>query len=310
VAKKKHHVEHPDERWLLTYADMITLLMALFMVMFAMSEVSKTKFQILKVTLHETFSSAVFDGGSSILERGAIKSSQTMSNSELSGQDSLQIGEQPTQATHKPGQQDKSGRTQAAQQAALKSAAEKRQAADLQHAVQKIQAAIRRTKLGAYAHVVRDKANGVVIIRLVSDRVLFDLGSWELKDEGKPLLTSISQALEKLPNNITVDGYTDAIPRAGEFGNDALSFYRAMAVLNYMKSTGFDAGDPHFTYPIAHGERDPWKPNGADGGNPLNRRVEIHILRLNYGNQQGQTPPPQLGSAIPVTDIRPSPLGG
>src|SRR4051812_2387285 len=197
---------------------MITLLMALFMVMFAMSEVSKTKFQILKVTLHETFSSAVFDGGSSILERGAIKSSQTMSNSELSGQDSVQIGEQPTQATQKPGQQDQSGKTQAAHQAALRSAAERRQAADLQHAVQQIRAAIRRTKLGAYAHIVQDKANGVVIIRLVSDRVLFDLGSWELKDEGKPLLSSISHSLEKLPNNVTVDGYTDAIPRAGEFG--------------------------------------------------------------------------------------------
>src|SRR3954451_12400847 len=119
VAKrKKPHAEHPDERWLLTYADMITLLMALFMVMFAMSSVSKTKFQILKVTLHQTFSSAVFDGGSSILDRGAVKSSQTMPNSELTGQDSVQIGEQPVEASQKPGQQNQNGRTQAAHQAA------------------------------------------------------------------------------------------------------------------------------------------------------------------------------------------------
>src|SRR5262249_19758780 len=171
-----------------------------------------------------TFSSAVFDGGSSILDRGAMKSSQTLPNSELTGQDSPQIGEQPVSHSQTPGTKTASGTTAAAHQAALTAAANRRQNADLQHAVQQIQAAIRRTHLGAYAHVVQDKANGVVIIRLVSDRVLFDLGSWDLRPEGKPLLTSISQALEKLPNNITVDGYTDAIPRAGEFGNDALSF--------------------------------------------------------------------------------------
>ena len=46
--RKKHHAaEHPDERWLLTYADMITLLMALFMVLYAMSMVNKTKFETL-----------------------------------------------------------------------------------------------------------------------------------------------------------------------------------------------------------------------------------------------------------------------
>ena len=46
--KKQHHAEHPDERWLLTYADMITLLMALFMVLYAMSMVNKTKFEALR----------------------------------------------------------------------------------------------------------------------------------------------------------------------------------------------------------------------------------------------------------------------
>src|SRR6476659_1315963 len=121
--RKKPHVEHPDERWLLTYADMITLLMALFMVMFAMSEVSKTKFQILKVTLHQTFSSAVFDGGSSILDRGAMKSRQTLPNSELSGQDSPQIGEQPVSHAQTTGTKTQNGTTAAAHQAALTAAA-------------------------------------------------------------------------------------------------------------------------------------------------------------------------------------------
>jgi chemotaxis protein MotB len=310
VAKrKKHHAEHPDERWLLTYADMITLLMALFMVMFAMSTVSKTKFQILKVTLHQTFSSAVFDGGSSILDRGAMKSSQTMPNSELSGQDSAQIGEQPVDNPTKPGTKTQSGTTDTDHQAQLSAAAAARQNADLANAEKSIQAAIRRSHLGAFAHIVQDRANGLVIIRLVSDRVLFDLGSYQLKPQAKPLLRAISRAIEKLPNAITVDGYTDAIPAGGQFGNDGLSFFRAQSVLDYMKTTGFDAGDPHYTYAIAHGARDPWKPNGAGGSNPLNRRVEIHILRQKFGTGAGDTAPPPLGGAIPQTDLKPNPLG-
>jgi chemotaxis protein MotB len=309
VAKrKKPHAEHPDERWLLTYADMITLLMALFMVMFAMSEVSKTKFQILKVTLHQTFSSAVFDGGSSILDRGALKSSQTMPNSELTGQDSAQIGEQPVQNATKPGHQSQNG-TDKTHQAQLAAAAVRRQEADLANAEKTINAAIKKAHLGAFAHIVQDRANGIVIIRLVSDRVLFDLGSYELKPGAQPLLSSIAHALEKLPNAITVDGYTDAIPAGGEFGNNGLSYFRAQSVLDYMEGAGFDAGDPHHTYPIAHGARDPWKQNGAGGSNPLNRRVEIHILRQTFGTGEADSASPPLGSPIPSTDIKPDPLG-
>ena len=87
MARKKHHVEHPDERWLLTYADMITLLMALFMVMYAMSLVDKTKFQELRIVFKETFSSAVFSGGKSVLEAGAASSHETAAQSELTGPD-------------------------------------------------------------------------------------------------------------------------------------------------------------------------------------------------------------------------------
>src|SRR3954447_22862892 len=284
---------------------MITLLMALFMVMFAMSEVSKTKFQILKVTLHQTFSSAVFDGGSSILDRGALKSSQTLPNSELTGQDSAQIGEQPVQNSHKPGNQSQNGSANTDHQAQLAAAAAERQKADLANAEKTINAAIKKAHLGAFAHIVQDRANGLVIIRLVSDRVLFDLGSYELKPQARPLLTSIAHALQKLPNAITVDGFTDAIPAGGQFGNDGLSYYRAQSVLDFMESAGFAADDPHYTYAIAHGARDPWKPNGAGGSNPLTRRVEIHILRQTFGNGQGDDASPPLGNVIPSADIKP-----
>src|SRR5829696_6771690 len=62
--------EHDDsERWLLTYADMITLLLALFIVMFAMSSVNATKFQSLQESLQDAFSGKIL-GGKSIQSTG------------------------------------------------------------------------------------------------------------------------------------------------------------------------------------------------------------------------------------------------
>src|SRR5262249_17753866 len=151
----------------------------------------------------------------------------------------------PVDNPTKPGTKTQSGTTDTDHQAQLSAAAAARQNADLANAEKAIQAAIRKSHLGAFAHIVQDNANGLVIIRLVSDRVLFDLGSYQLKPQAKPLLTAIGHAIEKLPNAITVDGYTDAIPAGGQFGNDGLSFFRAQSVLDFMKTTGFDAGDPH-----------------------------------------------------------------
>ena len=69
MARKRAH-EHADERWLLTYADMITLLMALFMVLFSMAVVNKGKFEELAKSLRESFSGPLANGGNSILSVG------------------------------------------------------------------------------------------------------------------------------------------------------------------------------------------------------------------------------------------------
>src|SRR3954452_12417660 len=71
--KKKrgdHGAEHPDERWLVTYADLMTLLVALFMVLFSISSVNKSKFETLQQTLQEAFSGRILPGGQSIKEGG------------------------------------------------------------------------------------------------------------------------------------------------------------------------------------------------------------------------------------------------
>ncbi|MEF9952065.1 MAG: flagellar motor protein MotB [Clostridium sp.] len=71
--KRQHHEEHVDEAWLLPYADMLTLLLALFIVMFAMSQVDKEKLEKASVEFN-----AVFAGGSGVLKENG---SSVMPNS-------------------------------------------------------------------------------------------------------------------------------------------------------------------------------------------------------------------------------------
>src|SRR5437660_12714406 len=66
------HAEYEnDERWLLTYADMLTLLFALFMVLFSISSVNISKYQVLQQSLKAAFSGSILPGGRAILQSGS-----------------------------------------------------------------------------------------------------------------------------------------------------------------------------------------------------------------------------------------------
>src|SRR6476620_4964820 len=69
--KPHHEEEHEnEERWLVSFADMMTLLFCLFMVLFAISSVNTSKFEVLQKTLQEAFSGRILSGGKAIVETG------------------------------------------------------------------------------------------------------------------------------------------------------------------------------------------------------------------------------------------------
>jgi chemotaxis protein MotB len=274
--KKQHAADHPDERWLLTYADMITLLMALFMVLYAMSMVNKTKFEALRLTLKQSFSGAILTGGSSILDHGAVASSQTQAQSDLQGRDSaVPDAFAPAPVTKNARE---AGTAQANAGAARK--AELAQESQLEAAKLKVESAIRAAHLEGKARAFIDRRG--LVIRLVTDQVLFALGSYELRPLADPLLTHIAKAIEPLPNAVHVEGYTDSLPCSCTFGNYGLSFYRAQTVLEFLGTRGFTIGDRHDAVAIPYGVRHPLSPNSATAGNPRNRRVDIVILRNSF----------------------------
>jgi chemotaxis protein MotB len=236
-----------NERWLLTYADMITLLLALFIVLFAISAVNVSKFHTLKEALSEAFSSKILDGGESVMDGGA------------------QTGQAP--ALTEAG-------ALAGHQAAAAQAAEENQFLHL------------KAQLDAYAksHGFADSIETTItarglIIRLLTDRVLFDSGSATLKPEATPLLGEISNLVNlDRSHPISVEGNTDDVPIATSQypSNWELSVARATGVVRFMIGHGVAAR--RLEASGVAGER-PIATNSTAGGRSRNRRVEIALLR-------------------------------
>jgi chemotaxis protein MotB len=261
--------DESEDRWLLTYADMITLLMALFMVLFSITSVNKSKLEILSKTLQEAFSGKVLPGGEAIRSTGA---DPRATNS-------------PTAAPAIP------AITPTVQNATPSAAA----------AAAKEQEDFRRLKeqIDAYAREkgIQDKLQTVIaqrglVIRLLTDRVLFDSGAAELKPAATPVLTKVGEILRKEgAHQVMVEGHTDTVPISGSLfpTNWELSTARASRVVRFLIASGVSqrrlsaAG-----YAALH----PLSTNQTATGRSRNRRVEIVLLRSGQGtaSQGGKRP--------------------
>src|SRR5271170_5935543 len=91
-----------EERWLLTYADMITLLMALFMLLFSISSVNISKYQTLQKSLKAAFSGNILPGGKAIAQQGSTNNSaQAPASIELQALEPVQRRRQPARKQHR-----------------------------------------------------------------------------------------------------------------------------------------------------------------------------------------------------------------
>jgi chemotaxis protein MotB len=249
----------PDERWLLTYADMITLLLALFVVLFAISSVNVSKVKALQQSLRDAFSGNVLNSGEAIMETSNSVAVRELETAPRVAPAIPSIG-QPSEA-------------------------DAREALAARREEDELQALKRRLDAYAAAHGFRDSVETVVarrglVVRLLTDRVLFDSGLADLKAEGLPLLAQIGTLLTVEGRHpILVEGHTDDVPisTARYASNWELSTSRATAVVRHL----IDRGVPTRRFGAAgYADLHPLTTNGTDAGRARNRRVEIVLQRL------------------------------
>ena len=248
------------ERWLLTYSDMITLLMALFIIMWAISSVNTAKFSELRQSLASALHGTINDGGESILNGG----------------------KQPLQA--QGAQVPTSGRSQTQTSAQDQIAAELQYAAN-QAELESLRGLERRVQAYARAHGFASEISTTIderglVIHLLTDKLLFDTGQAVVKTRALPLLHMIARLLRQpsVVNPVRVEGNTDDVPiSTPRFrSNWELSAARATAVLEVLRADGI----PENRLSVAgYADQRPVASNGDADGRAKNRRVDLVVVR-------------------------------
>jgi chemotaxis protein MotB len=254
--------DHPDERWLLTYADMITLLMALFMVMFSISSVNKAKFETLQRTLKEAFSAKLLPGGEAIRPMGA------------SAQEAKPSPSEPAVSAIAPTTQA-AGQTAGEASKAAQAAA--RESEDFQRLKREIDAyAATHGLAGKLSTEVSERG---LVIRLLTDKLLFDSGGAVVRPPGESLLDKLARLLRaEVRHPIVVEGHTDSVPlRGGSYPtNWELSTARASSVVRTFLNKNVN---PRRLSATGYSHLRPLTTNATPAGRARNRRVEIVLIR-------------------------------
>ena len=249
--------EHENaERWLLTYADMITLLVAFFIMLYAMSVMNQAKFQQLAVSVRSGFGGSVTTGAPTIIPQGGgiEGTASIVSNSR---QDLPHSGPQFPDPSR----------------AGAQAADQKR----LDKAFEIMRAYIKKNGLERQMQVAQDERG--VVVTVLTDKMLFDAGQADLRPQEMGPLAVVARVINTVPDNsVRVEGHTDNLPiHTARFpSNWELSVTRATTVLRYFAGQGVAQ---HRLEASGYADQRPLAPNTSDENRARNRRVAIVILR-------------------------------
>lgn len=259
-----HEEEHEnEERWLVSFADMMTLLFCLFMVLFAISSVNTSKFESLQKSLQDAFSGAVLDGGKAVMNSGSAEGAQNSAPQPplpalrpMSALNETNIPQSRVEQEKRALQEEQDFR---ALKRRIDSLAKE---AGLQG---KVKVTVRRRGL---------------VIQLLTDKVFFDSGDATLKPAAKRLVDRIGLVIAgERRHPVVVEGHTDSQPISGSHypSNWELSGARAGAVVRDLIGNGVNARRVSLS---GFAAQEPIASNSTPEGRAKNRRVEIVLSRI------------------------------
>src|SRR5690625_2468575 len=249
----KKREEKIDDSWLLPYADMLTLLLALFIVLFAMSEVDVRKFERLAYIFQTEFMSGagVIDDGVSIVPEETpvdlIEDEENDENDEMNEHELAEEQEDP-------------------------GIVELEKLLSMQERIEKYIA------LNSLTETLGTKLTGEGLLVTVRTDITFDSGSATVKPQGQEIAKQIAQFLNTdPPQEIVVSGHADDIPMNNhEFASNwELSSMRAIQFMYLLLDES--EIDPKWFSARGFGEYRPLVPNTSDENRAINRRVEVLI---------------------------------
>jgi chemotaxis protein MotB len=251
--RKSKDEEHSNlERWLVSYADFITLLFAFFVVMYSISSVNEGKYRVLSTTLNLAFDDKA-------VQQDKVMAKDPIPEGLREGRDLAQTPINEEQLPTSPDVIDVKGGVIHEDQAQLEKVAN-----DLDQVLAPyIQDDLIKVK--------RDKA--WVEVEMKSG-LLFQSGNANLSLEAIPMLGKLANIFKSIPNTVHVEGHTDNKPISTRdfLSNWELSAARAASVVHQLTKEGVD---PMRMAAVAYGEYHPIAGNDSEEGRNKNRRVTI-----------------------------------
>ena len=249
--KKEEHVNH--ERWLVSYADFITLLFAFFVVMYSISSVNEGKYRVLSDSISSAFDPS--ERGLPIKFTNPLKApivSRPVQSSSDAADSSLSFNPSAFGGVE-ASKQDK---------ITLKKISS-RVAKDLAPLIDK--------------GLVKVNKNDLWIEIEVKSSILYSSGSAKIQSQAVPVLRKVATIVAGFDNQIQVEGFTDNVPiDTDEFpSNWELSAARAASVVHLFSKYGVK---PKRLSAVGYAEFKPIAKNNTASGRSKNRRVNIVVL--------------------------------
>jgi chemotaxis protein MotB len=264
MARRRKHEEHANhEAWAIPYGDLVTLLLAFFVVMYAISSVNAGKYRVVSDALSAAF-------------RGQPQTDQP-----------VPVGQRAARA-------DTAAPPQAIQAPSIipPSPPSMQNAAELENIARSVEQTL--ANLVMQEQVIVRNQGGWVEVEIRND-ILFGSGSATLATSAEPIIGLLADVLRDVPNPVRVEGHTDNVPiRTAMFpSNWELSAARAASVVRLLSARGLP---PSRLAVLGLGEFRPVAANDTAEGRNANRRVLVVIL----GSENGKTTAPDAGAATPM----------
>ncbi|NMC54063.1 MAG: OmpA family protein [Chloroflexi bacterium] len=244
-----HEEEHAghDERWLVSYADFITLLMVLFVVLYSMGQVDVEKYKQLADSMRAAFS---LGGPAQVIDAGINSSGGSVEDGQPNPIVIPGIPMRPPQSEEVAGE---------------------------------LTYMLASQNLGGEVSV-QTNVEGVLIS--LSEKLIFDPGTAQLQADAYPVLDTIVEMVRPIENQVRVVGHTDnTAPTDPRFHNNwELSTGRASVIAEYMISKGIA---PTRITISGRGEYEPIFPNDSEEHRALNSRADIVIIYRVASNHVG-----------------------
>lgn len=265
MARRKKEEEHENhERWLVSYADFITLLFAFFVVMYAISSVNEGKYRVMSGSIIEAFN-----------KPDSVSKVEYSTNSAGSSQPNRIVMDLPAKPQVKP---------DTPKIEAAKSGAEMKEVVDnLQNVLEPL------LKNGLVKLTLTNRGISIEI----NASLLFSPAQATLSQEAVTVLQAVAKVLVTDTHQIQIEGHTDNLPIASPVfpSNWELSTARASSVIRLFTDNGIAKAR---MVAIGYADNRPLDNSDTPEGRAKNRRVTVMVLAEKQGDSNAQVLDPDI----------------